>query len=118
MNRRSMVVLSTLIGLLMIGQFVNLRYTLAAGTNPNMNNVRTAVLTAKVALDAATQSHERETAVLNAVNKMPLTETEHQMANLMAQSAATQKALLSADQNCLKALQALLQQVEHDRGKN
>jgi DNA-directed RNA polymerase subunit L len=118
MNRRSMVALSILIGLLMIGQVVSLRYALAGGTSNAMNDARTAVLSAQVALAAATQSHEQETAGWNVLNKMPLTETEHQMSILMDQSAATQKALLRADQNCLKALQALLQQVEHDHGKN
>ena len=118
MNRRSMVALGILVGLLMIGQVVSLRYALAGGTSKNMNDARTALLSVQVALAAATQSHEQEAAGWNALNKMPLTETEHQMAILMEQSAATQKALLRADQNCLKALQALWQQVEHDNGKN
>lgn len=118
MNRRSMVALSILIGLLMIGQVVSLRYALAGGTNNNMRDARTAVLSAEAALAAANHSYELETAGWNALKKVPLTETEHQMADLMAQSAATQKALLSADQNCLKALQALWQQVEHDPGRN
>lgn len=113
-----MTALGTLIGLLMIGQVVSLHYALAGGTPNNINEARTAVLSAQAAVAAAAKSYEGESAGWSALNKMPLTETEHQMANLMAQSATTQKALLSADQACLKALQALLQQVEHDHGKN
>ncbi len=118
MNRRWTVVVGMLIGLLMIGQVVTLRYALAGGTSKNMNDARTAVLAAQAALAEATKSYQVETASWNALNKMPLTETEHQMANLMAQSATTQKALLSADQNCLKALQNLWQQIGREHDKN
>jgi hypothetical protein len=36
----------------------------------------------------------------------------------MAQSATTQKAVLSADRNCLKALQDLWQQIGRENGKS
>ena len=115
MNRRWTVAVVTLIGLLMIGQVVTLRYALAGGTSKNMNDARTAVLAAQAALAEATKRYEAETASWNALNKMPLTETEHQMANLMAQSATTQKAVLSAERNCLKALQDMWLEISHDR---
>jgi pyruvate/2-oxoglutarate dehydrogenase complex dihydrolipoamide acyltransferase (E2) component len=118
MNRRWTVAVGALIGLLMVGQVVTLRYALAAGANRNIADARTALLAAQDALAEATKSYQVETASWNALNKMPLTETEHQMANLMAQSATTQKAVLSADRNCLKALQDLLQQIGRENGKN
>ncbi len=118
MNTRWTVAVGALIGLLIIGQVVTLRYALAAGANRNMADARTALLAAQNALAEATKSYQVETASWNALNKMPLTETEHQMASLMAQSATTQKAVLSADRNCLKALQDLLQQIGRENGKN
>ncbi|HET9001506.1 MAG TPA: hypothetical protein VFP86_17840 [bacterium] len=118
MNRRWTVAVGALIGLLMVGQVVTLRYALAAGANRNMADARTALLAAQDALAEATKSYQVETASWNALNKMPLTETEHQMANLMAQSATTQKAVLNADRNCLKALQDLFQQIGRENGKN
>jgi pyruvate/2-oxoglutarate dehydrogenase complex dihydrolipoamide acyltransferase (E2) component len=118
MNRRWAVVVGMLIGLLMIGQVVTLRYALAGGTSRNIGDARTAILAARAALAEATKSYQVETTSWNALNKMPLTETEHQMANLMAQSATTQKAVLNADRNCLKALQALLQQIDREHDKN
>ena len=107
-----------LISLLMIGQVVTLRYAIAGGANRNMADARTALLAAQDALAEATKSYQAETASWNALNKMPLTESEHQMANLMAQSAATQKGVLNADRNCLKALQDLWQQIGRESGNN
>ncbi len=118
MNKRWTVAVGALIGLLMIGQAVTLRYAIAAGANRNMADARTALLAAQDALAEATKSYQVETASWNALNKMPLTETEHQMASLMAQSAVTQKGVLNADRNCLKALQDLLQQIGRENGKN
>jgi hypothetical protein len=118
MNRRWTVAVWALIGLLVIGQVVTLRYAVAAGANSNMAAARTALLAAQDALAEATRSYQVETASWNALNKMPLTETEHQMASLMAQSATTQKAVLSADRNCLKALQDLWQQIGREGNKN
>jgi hypothetical protein len=118
MNKRWTVAVGALIGLLMIGQVVTLRYAVAAGANRNMADARTALLAAQDALAEATKSYQVETASWNALNKMPLTETEHQMANLMAQSAATQKGVLNADRNCLKALQDLWQQIGRESGNN
>ena len=118
MSRRWAVAVSMLIGLLLIGEVVTLRYALAAGTNKNMEGARTALLAAQDALAEATKSYQVETASWNALNKMPLTETEHQMASVMAQSATTQRAVLSADRNCLKALQDLWQQIGRENGKN
>lgn len=116
MNRPWRVAVGVLIGLLMIGQVVTLRYALAGGTNKNIEGARTALLAAKVALDEAARSYQVETASWNALSKMPLTETEHQMANLMAQSATTQKAVLSAERNCFNALQDLWQQIGRENG--
>jgi hypothetical protein len=83
-----------------------------------MADARAALLAAQDALAEATKSYQVETASWNALNKMPLTETEHQMASLMAQSATTQKAVLSADRNCLKALKDLWLQIGRENGKN
>lgn len=116
MDRRWTVAVGTLIGLLIIGQVVTLRYAMAAGANRNMADARTALLAAQDALAEATKSYEVETASWNALNKMPLTESEHQMANLMAQAAVTQKGVLNADRNCLKALQDLWQQIGRESG--
>ena len=116
MDRRWTVAVGALIGLLIIGQVVTLRYAIAAGANRNMADARTALLAAQAAIAEATKSYEAETASWNALNKMPLTESEHQMANLMAQSAATQKGVLNADRNCLKALQDLWQQIGRESG--
>ena len=117
MNRRWTVVVGVLIGLLVIGQIVTLRYALAAGTNKDIEGARTALLAARDALAEATRSYEVETANWNALSKMPLTETEHQMANLMAQSATTQKAVLSAERSCFAALQDLWRQIDRQNSK-
>jgi len=109
MKRHWTVAIGVLIGLLVIGQVVTVRYAVAAGTSKNLAEARTAILAAQAALDEATRSYEAEAATLNAITKMPLTGTEHQMVTMMTQSVVTQKAALGAEGSCLKALQDIWQ---------
>lgn len=115
MKKHWTVAIGVLIGLLMIGQVVTVRYAIAAGTSKNMAAARTAILAAQAALDEATRSHEAQITTLDTISKMPLTGTERQLVAMMTQSSTTQKAALSAEASCLKAIRDLWQQIGHEQ---
>ncbi len=103
------------IGVLVLGQVVSLRYVMAGGSDRGLDRAAAEAKACHDALEAAAREHQDLINGANALRNTPtLSANDKAMVKLIDQIAKVQQNLITADRHALTAVQSL---TEHDRLK-
>lgn len=100
------ILIGLVMGALIVGQIVSFRAI--AAMNENLEGAHTALAAAQAAMEKANAQYQTMVSQWNKMNKMSgMNATEKEMMKMGGQSAATQKAMMDATSQGLKAIEGI-----------